>query len=99
MTTTDTRQSSGSAAELRRYVTEGREQRVLLGRRIDGVVHVYDAPCGGGAGRTYFVERGFDSKAELAMVVRDYLRQAARLGCCPMSRRAVRLLMERSVRG
>lgn len=30
------------------------------------------------------------------MLVRDYLRQAERLGCCPMSRRAARLLIEAS---
>ncbi|HXF00077.1 MAG TPA: hypothetical protein VN458_07005 [Solirubrobacterales bacterium] len=94
MTPTDTRPPSGTAVELGRYVTDLREQRILLGRQIDSVVHIYDAPLGTGLGRTYFVERGFETRAELAMLVRDYLRQAERLGCCPMSRRAARLLIE-----
>lgn len=96
MTPTETQPSTGKAVELGRYVSEGRRQRILLARRIDGVVHIYDAPHGTGRGRTYFVERGFESKAELAMLVRDYLRQAERFGCCPISRRAARLLIEAS---
>jgi hypothetical protein len=96
MTPTDTQPSTGKAVKLGRYVTEGRRQRILVGRRIDGVVHVYDAPLGAGPGRTYFVERGFETRGELARLVRDYLRQAQRLGCCPMSRRAARLLIEAS---
>jgi hypothetical protein len=96
MTRTETHPSTGKAVELGRYVTEARQQRILLGRRIDGVVHIYDAPLGSGPGRTYFVERGFETRGELAMLVRDYLRQAERLGCCPMSRQAVRLFIEAS---
>jgi hypothetical protein len=96
MTPTDTRHSTGKAVELGRYVTDLREQRILLGRRVDGVVQIYDAPLGAEQGRTYFVERGFETRAELAMLVRDYLRQAKRLGCCPMGRRAVGLFIEAS---
>lgn len=96
MTQTDTRPAPGRAVELGRYVTDLREQRILLGRRIDGVVHVYDAALGSAAERTYFVEQGFETRGELAMLVRDYLRQADRLGCCPMGQRAVRLLIEAS---
>ena len=61
------------------------EARVLLGCRIEGKVYVYDYPRGGRA-RRYFVEAGFESKAELAVLIADYRRQAARLGACPMSR-------------
>jgi hypothetical protein len=81
------RAATGQQVELGRYPTPDGE-RVLLGRRIDGVVHVYDAPaeC---PGPRYFVEAGFRSCAELAMLIADYLRQAEFLGCCPMSPFAV----------
>jgi hypothetical protein len=42
-----------------------------------------------GRGRRYFVERGFESKAELAVLIADYRREAQRLGACPMSREAI----------
>jgi hypothetical protein len=57
MTPTATPPSTAKTVELGRYVTDVRQQRILVGRRIDGVVHVYDAPLGT-PGRTYFVERG-----------------------------------------
>ena len=44
------------------------ESRVLVGRRIDREVYVYDYPQGG-AGRRYFVEKGFESKVELALLI------------------------------
>src|SRR3954454_17385339 len=73
---------AGRQVELGRYrVPEG--TRVLTGRRIDGVVHVYDFP-GDHSGRGYFVEKDFESRAELAVLVSDYRRQAERLGSCPM---------------
>ena len=64
------------------------ESRVLVGRRIEGTVFVYDYPEGGN-GRRFFVEKGFESKAELAVLIADYRRRAARLGACPMSREAI----------
>jgi hypothetical protein len=77
----------GARVELGRYETpEG--ERVLVGRRIEGEVFVYDHPVG--QGRPYFVERGFDSKAELAILLADYRRRAAELGGCPMSAEAIR---------
>jgi hypothetical protein len=81
--TTDT---CGPRVELGRYTVD-EEERVLVGRRIEGEVHVYDRPLG--AGRPYFVERGFSSMAELAVLVADYRRRAAELGACPMSGEAV----------
>jgi hypothetical protein len=79
--------ATGPRVELGRYVTpEG--ERVLVGRRIDGEVFVYDYPATG-AGRPWFVERGFDSKSELAVLVADYRRRAAELGVCPMSAEAI----------
>jgi hypothetical protein len=73
---------NGQQVELGRYrVPEG--VRVLTGRRIEGVVHIYDFPADH-AGLGYFVEKGFDSRAELAVLIADYRRQAERLGACPM---------------
>jgi hypothetical protein len=72
----------GQQVELGRYeVDDG--TRVLTGRRIEGIVHIYDFPADR-AGRGYFVEKGFDSRAELAVLIADYRRQAERLGACPM---------------
>jgi hypothetical protein len=80
--------------ELARYVTDLREQRILAARRgADEIVRVYDLPVDG-RGRSYAVEQGFESWGELAMLVRDYKDQAERLGDCPMSRRALRRLVE-----
>lgn len=73
--------------ELGRYSLTD-EERVLVGRRIDGEVFVYDYPRGG-QGRGFFVESGFESKAELAVMLADYRREAARLGTCPMSGEAI----------
>jgi hypothetical protein len=74
----------GQQVELGRYETPT-GTRALVGRRIDGVVHVYDFAVGDPA-RAYFVEAGFESKTELAALVADYLRQARLLGACPMGR-------------
>lgn len=69
------------------------EARVLVGRRIEGTVFVYDYPRDG-HGRRYFVESGFESKAELAVLLADYRREAERLGVCPMSGEAVDRALE-----
>jgi hypothetical protein len=61
------------------------ESRVLVGRRIESEVYVYDYPAHGD-GRRYFVEKGFESKVELAVLIADYRQRARRLGACPMSR-------------
>jgi len=86
MSTTTTEQKIGPRVELGRYATpEG--ERILVGRRIDGEIFVYDHPVG--PGHPYFVERGFGSKAELAILLADYRRQAEALGACPMSAGAI----------
>jgi hypothetical protein len=59
------------------HYTVSEEARVLVGRRIEGEVYVYDYPEHG-TGRRYFVEHGFESKAELAVLIADYRRQAER---------------------
>lgn len=80
--------SPGPPVEVGRYCTERGEQRRLIARRIEGQVNVYDSPLKR-HGRSYFVERGFDSKAELAVFVAHYRRHAEQLGLCPMSREAI----------
>lgn len=87
MNATITQSRPGQLHELGRY-TLAEEARVLVGRRIEGTVFVYDYPRDG-RGRRYFVESGFDSKAELAVLLADYRRQAERLGVCPMSGEAI----------
>jgi hypothetical protein len=73
----------GKRTELARYnVDEG--ARILYGQRIDGIVRVTDRPAGP-CGRAYLVERGLETKGELDSLVADYLQQAARLNCPPMS--------------
>jgi hypothetical protein len=71
------------------------ESRVLVGRRIDDTVYVYDYPERG-EGRRYFVEKGFESKVELALLIADYRRRAKRLGACPMSREGTERALELS---
>lgn len=71
------------------------EARVLVGRRIEDEVFVYDYPRDS-EGRRYFVESGFESKAELAVLLADYRRQAERLGTCPMSHDAIERAFELS---
>lgn len=84
------------AVELGRYSTAAGESRVLVGRSVDGEVRISDHSSSGG--RPYFVEQGFESMGELAMLVSDYKRQAAHLGHCPMSREAIRELMDHGLR-
>ncbi len=71
------------------------ESRVLVGRRIENEVYVYDYPEDGD-GRRYFVEKGFESKVELAVLIADYRRRAKRLGACPMSREGTERALELS---
>lgn len=88
MSATVTQSSTGQPVELGRYSIPEEGERILVGRRIDGKVHVFDYP-GGRRGRRYFVEAGFGSKAELAVLVADYRRRAKRLGTCPMGADAI----------
>ena len=87
MSATATQSNPSQLCELGHYTVPD-EARVLVGRRIDGVVYVYDYTRDGN-GRLYFVEAGFESKGELAILIADYRRQAERLGACPMSREAI----------
>jgi hypothetical protein len=73
--------------ELGRYTVPD-ETRVLVGRTIEDRLHVFDHPLHE-SGRRYFVEAGFDSDLELAVLIADYRQQAKLLGACPMSREAI----------
>jgi len=79
--------ATGPLCELGRYAVP-EESRILVGQRIDGVVHVYDWPAVG-RGPRYHVEAGFESKAELAVLLAEYRHRAESLGVCPMSRAAI----------
>lgn len=83
MNATAIQNSPAQLSVIGRY-TVSDEARVLVGRRIEGKVFVYDYPRDG-QNRRYFVESGFESKAELGVLLADYRRQAERLGTCPMS--------------
>jgi hypothetical protein len=92
MSATAVKSNPAQLCVLGRY-TVSEEVRVLVGRRIEGEVFVYDYPRDS-RGRRYFVESGFESKAELAVLLADYRRQAERLGACPMSREATERAFE-----
>ena len=55
--------------------------RQLIGQRVDGKVKITDRRPGG---RSYLVDEGFSSMAELEAVIADYLKKARRLGYSPM---------------
>ncbi|MQA76495.1 MAG: hypothetical protein GEU88_19595 [Solirubrobacterales bacterium] len=91
--------SKSQTVELGRYFTARGEERLLVGRRgDDGVVRIFDVPNAGDRlrGRSYFVEAGFESKAELAVFRRRYLEDAERIGDSPMSRRAIERIVAKT---
>ena len=94
MSATATKSTSAQLNVLGHYTVPD-EGRVLVGRRIENEVYVYDYPESGN-GRRYFVEKGFDSKVELALLIADYRRRAKRLGACPMSREGTERALELS---
>lgn len=65
----------GERVELARYTTTSGE-RIVFGQRINGVVRVTDKPVG--RGRSFLVERGLTSKAELDALISDYVAQSER---------------------
>lgn len=71
-----TRPPTGERVELGRYqITAG--PRILYGQRVDGVVRVTDKPASG-HGRSFLVERGLTSNAELEALVADYISESER---------------------
>jgi hypothetical protein len=76
MTAAATKPHAGERVELARYEISSGE-RVLFGQRVNGVVRVTDKPASGG-GRSFLVERGLTSHAELEAVVADYVGESER---------------------
>ena len=80
MSETATKPQTGAPQLLAEYdCDEGKRQ--LIGQRVDGKVRITDRRPGG---RSYLVDEGFSSMAELEAVVADYLEKARRLGYAPM---------------
>ncbi len=88
MTTTHTPQptttttTAGQRVELARYDSDT-GARLLIGQRLDGIVHVFDEPATGDH-PTFTVETHLDTNSELQALVADYLTKAKRLGYAPM---------------
>ena len=100
MPATKTTSDKFQSVELGRYFTARGEQRILVGRRgADEVVRLFDLPTAGDRmrGRSYFVEAGFDSKAELAIFRKRYLEDAERIGDSPMSKAAIDRIVDASL--
>ena len=66
----------GERVELARYATSAGE-RVLYGQRVNGIVRVTDKPAIG-RGRSFLVERGLTSHAELEALITDYVTESER---------------------
>ncbi len=82
MATDTAEQTTGRPQRLATYTADVGE-RILVGQRVDGAVRISDVPADG-RGRSYLVEAGMDSMAELEALVADYTAKAARLGYVPM---------------
>ena len=61
----------GARVELARYAVSAGE-RIICGQRVDGVVRVVDKPVGR-RGRSFLIERGVESLAELDALVAEYV--------------------------
>jgi len=81
MSTTATHTQTGKPTLLATYQCDEGE-RQLIGQRVDGIVRITDRPTRGG--RSYLVEEGITTMAELQAVLEDYLTKAERLGYAPM---------------
>ena len=79
--TTSPAPTQGQRVKLAHYDTDT-GTRVLVGQRIDGIVHVFDEPTT--TGPTFRVEAGLESKAALDALLSDYLAKAKRIGYAPM---------------
>jgi hypothetical protein len=97
---TDTRAAAptvGEVRELARYTTATGTERVLGGRRVDGVVVITDYALAGGE-RSYVVEQGLEQEghganAALNALIADYLTQIERYNDCPMRHTAVEAVL------
>ena len=81
MSETATKRATGAPKLLAEYdCDEGTRQ--LIGQRVEGNVRITDRRPGW---RSYLVEEGFSSMAEVEALVADYLEKARRLGYAPMA--------------
>lgn len=74
--------TQGQRVELARYLSDTGE-RLLIGQRLDGIVHVFDEPATGNS-PSFTVDTHLDTNSELQALVADYLAKAKRLGYAPM---------------
>ena len=73
--------TTGQRREIARYrITAG--ERVIYAQRVDGSVRLTDKPAG--TGRSYLIEPGLHTMAELEAIVADYLEQAAERDTVPV---------------
>jgi hypothetical protein len=73
----------GQRVQLGDYTTDTGTHRILIGQRIDGIVHLYDEPDTDQE-PTYLIEQGLTTNGELHALIDDYLAKAAKLGYAPM---------------
>ena len=76
----------GDRKQLARYTTAQGQQRILWGRRINGVARVTDRPASdriGGRDRAHVVATNLTSRRELDAAISAWLRDAKRLGVIP----------------
>ncbi len=81
-TTTDTPPTAASEAIVLATYECDEGQRQLVGQRVDGIPCITDRPTG--QGRSYLVEQGITTMAELQALLDDYQAKAKRLGYAPM---------------
>ena len=81
MSETATKPETGAPKLLAEYDCDG-GKRQLIGQRVEGKVRITDRRPGG---RSYLVDEGFSSMAELEALVADYLAKAHLLGYAPLA--------------
>jgi hypothetical protein len=76
----------GQRKQLARYTTAQGQQRILCGRRINGVARVTDRPASdrvSGRDRAHVVATNLTSRREMDATISAWLREAHRLGVVP----------------
>ena len=81
-----------ASGELDRYQVAGGE-RVVLAHPAPGGAEILDVPADG-VGSCYRVDRGYTDPAVLHAFVEEYVRHARLIGCCPMGREALDVIVD-----
>jgi hypothetical protein len=81
-----------ASGELARYQIPGGE-RVVLAHPSAGGAEILDVPASG-VGDSHVVDRGYTDAAVLHAFVAEYVRHARLIGCCPMGREALDLVVD-----